>query len=155
LVNETRLFEISKKLDLQKYIKLGIGESNSKLVSPSIIADCFEAIVGAIYLDGGNVPAHEFIYMAFEDVLEKSDYLLVDSKTRLQEEIQKRFKTAPIYQLIGTCGSGHYKTFEVEIVINGHSISTGLGSSKKVAEMNAAKNCLLQLLGPATNKISY
>ncbi|NPA95504.1 MAG: ribonuclease III [Thermodesulfobacteria bacterium] len=145
LVSETRLVMLAEKLDLGSHLLLGKGEEKcGGRARPSIVADAFEAIVGAIYLDGGFDEAYGFIVRQFEDLLESAPRkgLKIDYKSRLQEMTQKRFHALPSYKLIDVEGPDHAKRFEVALFFEGREISRGTGKSKKEAEQRAARLAL-------------
>lgn len=149
LVNEFLLAEIARSIHLGKYLLLGKGESlSSGRNKNSILADAFEAVIGAVYLDGGFDAAfrflnHHFPYMvaAAGQAVEMQDF-----KSRLQETVQLSQKTPPAYQVVGTSGPDHDKTFTVKVETCG-VVSTGSGKSKKMAEQDAARKALF-LLSP-------
>jgi ribonuclease III len=145
LVSETALYRIARMLDLGDCLLLGRGEerTNGK-EKPSILADAFEALIGAIYLDGGFPSASLVITRLFESMVEEigNGELSVDFKTELQELSQKVFQTIPDYRLVNDTGPDHDKTFFVEVSIRGGLLGKGMGKSKKEAEQNAAKEAL-------------
>jgi len=138
LVCEPTLAFIAKdELDLPKYILLGKGEDNTGGRNrDSIISDVFEAIIGAIYLDGGIEPAKRFISKyVLTDMERKIEF--VDSKTRLQEIVQGVGATLA-YELAGEDGPAHDKVYTVRAIINGEVMGEGSGKTKKSAEQHAA-----------------
>jgi len=149
LVNKARLARIARKLDLGAFLVLGKGELQTMgRRKESILADAFEALVAAIYLDGGFDRAFDiigglFIPLLAPDMPEKH----FDYKTRLQEQVQAIRQTSPEYTVIGETGPDHDKTFEVEVTVTGIR-TRGTGSSKKAAEQEAAKRALCLLDGP-------
>ena len=144
LVCEKTLCSFSRELELGKYLKLGKGEMlNKGNERPSILADAFEAVLAAIYLDGGfeSAKAHVMRFVLAE--LEHSDDdVFKDYKTCLQEVVQRNPEERLTYILIGESGPDHNKTFTVEVHLNSNVIGTGEGSSKKAAEQDAAKQAL-------------
>lgn len=137
MVCEQSLVICAKDLELGKYLYLGRGEEmTGGRERNSIIADACEALIGAIYIDGGFEKAKEhvrrFILMDLED-----KQLFHDSKTLLQEIVQKRAEEAE-YRLVKESGPEHDKTFEIELWIDGKKISEGFGRTKKIAEQEAA-----------------
>ncbi len=150
LVDETALHEVATTLGLGKYLLLGKGEEISGgRDKPSILADAVEAILGAIYLDGGFGEARRVIERLFLPRLEKLEKgkLVYDYKTLLQELTQQRFKTVPSYRLVAEWGPPHDKTFRVSLSIRGETVSEGEGKSKKEAEQQAAKKAYKVIKG--------
>ena len=148
LVCEKALFEFSKKIELGKYILLGKGEENSGgRTRPSIVSDAFEAVIAAIYTDGGFDEAKNYVLGFIPKNLDKnSGKALHDYKTLLQEIIQKNPEEKVEYVLIGQSGPDHDRRFEVEVCMNSNVIGKGSGKSKKQAEQAAAKEAL-ELMG--------
>jgi len=147
VVNETRLAEISRKLNLQKYILLGKGEEQTDgRNKSSILANTLEAVICAVYQDGGLKEVFNFISAQFGEILDKAkkEDINQDFKTKLQEYMQKKHKRAPSYHLINEFGPDHDKTFQVEILFNEKRLGLGVGKSKKEAEQEAARRALNQ-----------
>ncbi|MBP3792910.1 MAG: ribonuclease III [Ruminococcus sp.] len=144
LVCEQALFDFSKKIDLGKYIFLGKGEEiTGGRERPSIVSDAFEAVIAAIYLDGGLKVASRYVLSFIpEDVKPHSVVSFVDYKTALQEIIQKNPEEKVEYVLTDESGPDHDKKFTVNVMLNSNVIGTGIGKSKKSAEQNAAKEAL-------------
>ena len=142
LVNKKTCFSIAKKLNLKKFIFLGVSHKKSERSADKIISDCLEAIVGAIYLDGGLKAAEKFILMFWEFHLNKSVVTLIDSKTRLQEYSLKKFKELPKYFFHKKIGPQHKPLFRTEVQIPNSKKISGTGSSKKNAQQNAAAKLL-------------
>ncbi|MDO4189107.1 MAG: ribonuclease III [Lachnospiraceae bacterium] len=145
LVCEPTLSYIAKtELDLPKYILLGKGEDNTGgRERDSIISDVFEAVIGAIYLDGGMEPAISFIKKyVITDMEKKIEF--VDSKTRLQEKVQAKSLTLE-YKLISQDGPAHNRVYTSEVFVNGQSYGIGKGKTKKGAEQHAAYEALKKL----------
>lgn len=145
LVCEQALFDFSKKIDLGKYIFLGKGEEiTGGRERPSIVSDAFEAVIAAIYLDGGLKVASKYVLSFIpDDVKPHSVVSFVDYKTALQEIIQKNPEEKVEYVLTDESGPDHDKKFTVNVMLNSNVIGTGIGKSKKSAEQNAAKEALL------------
>lgn len=143
LVCEKSLAEEARKLGLGEYLKLGHGEEkNGGRQRESILADAMEAIIGAVYLDGGFEAVREMVLGLFRDVIEDTrhgKYIITDYKTALQEKLQSHKITDIKYVLTGESGPDHDKTFEVELVVDGRYQAAGTGKSKKQAEQNAAR----------------
>lgn len=144
LVNESQLASIAQEMDLGSYLQLGKGEIQTKgWEKPSILANTFEAVIAAIYLDGGFDAAFKIIDVHFSILLESVDMSTVnhDFKSQVQEIIQMRQQKMPVYTVVHESGPDHEKTFQVRL--NAGEIQTeGEGKSKKAAEQNAAKKCL-------------
>jgi ribonuclease-3 len=143
LVCEKSLAALATTLDLGFYLRLGKGEdSGGGRSRPSILADAFEAVLAAIYLDGGLEPAHKFVSKILKDSLDNIGEAISDYKTLLQEIIQLKPTQSHIYELADEQGPDHDKTFTVNLKLNGMTIGTGIGKSKKSAEQEAAKAAL-------------
>lgn len=141
LVCEPALAFCAKQIGLEQYIRLGKGEeATGGRMRDSIISDVFEALIGAIYLDGGFEPARDFIINYVMDGCEDR-ILFYDSKSLLQEKVQASKKKLE-YKLISETGPDHQKEFVIEAIINGVSVGTGSGNTKKAAEQQAAVNVL-------------
>ena len=145
LVNKKTCSLIAKKIDLKKFILLGSSHRKLDRSSDKITSDCLEAIVGAIYLDGGFKFAKKFIHHFWEEYLLKSNITLIDSKTKLQEFSLKKFKVLPKYIFSKKTGPQHRPLFKTEVQIPNSKKVIGIGSSKKNAQQNAADK-LLRLL---------
>ena len=149
LVNQKALFKLARTLDLGNQIKLGEGELKSGGSDrPSILADALEAILGAVYLDGGFSRAEEVVIKLFTPLLPKSDPQNSDKdpKTLLQEYLQSHKLMLPKYSVIITSGESHQQQFRVECVIPKPSIRTiGEGFSRRSAEQEAAKTAYEQI----------
>ena len=145
LVNKKTCSLIGKKIDLKRFIYLGSSHKKLDASSDKIISDCLEAIVGAIYLDGGLKFAEKFIHYFWEEYLLKSNITLIDSKTKLQEFSLKKFKVLPKYIFSKKTGPQHRPLFKTEVQIPNSKKVIGIGSSKKNAQQDAADK-LLKLL---------
>lgn len=142
MVNESSLAVLAEDLGLHNYLRLGHGEELSGgRKKPSILADAFEAVMAAIYLDGGFDEAFKAISIQFSRLLSSTD-LYKDYKTMLQELTQEKLKCTPVYKLKGTTGPDHARFFEVELFIEDRLSGTGIGRTKKEAEQAAAKEAL-------------
>ena len=144
LVCEKTLFEFSKKIDLGHYVFLGKGEElTGGRERPSIISDAFEAVIAAIYLDGGIEPVRKYILSFIpKDISPKGSSSFHDYKTMLQEIIQKNPEEKVEYFLKSESGPDHDKNFTVQVLLNHNVIGEGVGHSKKGAEQAAAKEAL-------------
>ena len=145
LVNKKTCSLIAKKIDLKKFILLGSSHRKLDRSSDKITSDCLEAIVGAIYLDGGFKFAKKFIHHFWEEYLLKSNITPIDPKTKLQEFSLKKFKVLPKYIFSKKTGPQHRPLFKTEVQIPNSKKVIGIGSSKKNAQQDAA-NKLLRLL---------
>lgn len=146
LVCEKSLYGFADKLGLGKYLLFGKGEQQSGgRTRPSILADAFEALIAAIYLDGGIDAAARFIMKYVERAIEDFGHkpAFIDYKTTLQEIIQKNPEEKVDYVLTGESGPDHDKRFEVEVHLNSNVIGKGAGRSKKEAEQDAARQALV------------
>ena len=145
LVCEPTLAMCAREINLGDYILLGKGEiATGGAERDSIISDAFEAVIGAIYLDGGFTSAKEFITKFVLDDIDNKK-LFFDSKTILQEMIQAAYQEPLQYKLIGEEGPDHAKVFTVAAMIEDKVISQGSGKTKKAAEQAAAYQAILKL----------
>jgi ribonuclease-3 len=144
LVCEHSLANVARELDLGDSIRLGRGEDNSGgRTRPSILADAVEAVIAALYLEGGMVVARAFVEARILRTLGPSAPLYnSDYKTALQELIQRRSGQTLSYVLLSESGPDHNKTFTAQVLLNDEPIGTGSGSSKKEAEQAAARTAL-------------
>lgn len=139
LVSASHLAKVARVLELGAYLRLGKGEvSTGGRHKGSLLANAFEALLGAILLDGGYSVASVFIRKIF--AREMDPYL--DFKSQFQEWIQRTQKLIPSYSVIREDGPEHEKVFEVAVSIQGKEVAKGVGTSKKNAEQQAAKNGL-------------
>lgn len=148
LVCEKALFEFSQKIDLGKHILLGKGEENSGgRERPSIVSDAFEAVIAAVFLDGGMEAAEKYVLSFIPKNIEATgSKSLHDYKTMLQEIIQKNPEERVEYVLADQTGPDHDRKFVVQVRLNSNVIGTGEGHSKKQAEQAAACEAL-RLMG--------
>ncbi len=145
VVCEDSLYKVAKRHNISKYIKVGHSESiNGGQNKPTILADSIEAIIAAIYFDGGLEKAEEFILINLQSAIEIASKNVgqKDYKTVLQEKLQKNGDIDLEYRIIDESGPDHDKTFTAEVILNNKSLATGTGKSKKLAEMQAAKKAL-------------
>ena len=142
LVSEEALFQFAKEIDLGAYLRLGRGEElGGGRERPSVVSDAFEAVIAALYLDGGMEAARSFILpFITEGKTAEEDY-----KTKLQEVIQQNPEDKLSYAVTGESGPAHDKRFEVTVLLNGSAMAAGTGRSKKAAEQQAAKAALCKL----------
>ncbi|MBD5460099.1 MAG: ribonuclease III [Lachnospiraceae bacterium] len=145
MVCEPALAFCARDLELGKFMLLGRGEeANGGRERESITSDVMEAVIGAIYLDGGLERAREYIFRFVLSDLEDKQ-LFYDSKTNLQELVQGEMKQDVQYRLVEEKGPEHDKVFEAEVLIGGNVIGRGSGRTKKAAEQRAAYEALLLL----------
>ena len=145
IVCEPTLALCTKPLDLGKYLRLGRGEDHTGgRKRKSILSDALEAVIGAIYLDGGFTNAKEFVLRFIMTDIENKQ-LFYDSKTILQEIVQANFKEVISYHLIGEEGPDHNKIFRVAVHIGEEEYGVGEGRTKKAAEQEAAYISILKL----------
>ena len=148
LVQTKTLAQIAQSLELGTFLKMSKGEEMSGgRNNLSLLADTFEAVLGATFLDQGLVAASKIVK---SHLLSQLDQVLTsremsDYKSKLQELVQQREKTSPNYQVIRSEGPDHAKTFYMEVVVTDHSLGQGMGHSKQEAEQMAAKDALERL----------
>lgn len=146
VVCERSLAETARRLNVGKYINMGHGEDSAGgRRKDSILADAMEAIIGAIFLDGGYEAAQKFVVSAFDETIEKAaaGKLFFDYKSEIQELLQAKGRAVNItYEIDREEGPAHDKTFYVRLVCNGQVLGRGSGKSKKEAEQNAARAAL-------------
>jgi len=149
LVNETSLSEIAFELGLNLYLFLGKSEELHRAKPrPRLLASAYEALVAAVYLDAGLETARTMVLRQFTQQLQNLDRELLysaDTKTTLQEWVQKVHKTVPQYKDVRAEGPDHAKVFYVEVWLNETKLGEGQGPSRKAAEQDAARNALLQM----------
>jgi ribonuclease-3 len=149
LVNATALAEKAARLHLGDLLVMGKGEERSGgRTKRSILAGVFEAVVGAIYWDGGYGPALRVIEKYFGNEIREKKLGQEDYKTRLQEISQMLFHEPPVYKLVGEMGPDHEKRFVTEIIVGGKLVARGEGRSKKQSEQEAAGKALANLRAP-------
>jgi ribonuclease III len=147
VVNAHALAEVAESIKLGPVILLGKGESaGGGRSKPSILSDCFEAVLGAVYLDGGVDAARAMIHRLFQHRLARAALNLdrLDHKTVLQELSSRMFDSAPVYVLSDT-GPDHAKVFTARVIVEGRTVGEGAGRSKKLAEQAAAEQACLAL----------
>lgn len=147
LVNETQLAAIARTIDIGAFLRLGKGEQQTRgRAKKSILADALEAVVAAVYLDGGFDAAVSTIEKFFVPLLEAktAPRSVEDAKSRLQEWVQERQQDLPRYEVVEAFGPDHDKTFHVRLTVGGLQ-TEGFGKSKKAAEQAAAQKGLERL----------
>ena len=146
LVNESVLSDLAQEMNLKQFIKLGRGEMQTGgETRPRLLASTFEALVGAIYMDGGFAAVQPVILSLFnsrlhDDKIEKN--YEQDFKSRMQEISQKKYREAPIYEVVSETGAPHDRIFKVHLKIASKVVAQAEGRSKKEAEQKAAKAAL-------------
>ena len=144
LVNESQLAVVARHLDIQPHLLLGKGEIHTNgREKQSILGDTVEAIIAAVYLDGGFEKGFEFVSFLFSNMLTQisnNDY-----KSKLQEYVQGLYKETPAYNVIQEAGPDHQKFFKVELIVGDIISAQGSGKSKKIAEQDAAREAYVQL----------
>jgi len=145
-VSAANLVKYAEQLDLGAYLQLGKGEEKTGgRTKQALLVDAFEAIIGAIYLDGGIEEARRMMLRFFEPQIGgigESDRQLADFKTALQEQLQARHLPRADYVLANEDGPDHEKLFTVDVVVDGEAIARGIGLTKKAAEQAAARQAL-------------
>ncbi len=145
LVNARHLAGIARRLELGACLWLGRGEEQqSGRNKPSMLADALEAVLAAVYLDGGFEAAREVVRVLFQGSLarQEGEKFSRDFKTALQEYAQKWLKVSPVYHIVQEIGPAHARTFEVEVWVAGVPLGRGQGNSKKQASQDAARLAL-------------
>ena len=145
IVCEKSLYAAAKSISLQNHIILGHGEEiNAGRNKPSVLSDALEAVIGAIYLDGGFEPAKKFLLDGLKDYIDeiKDSFRSLDCKTKLQEIIQRNGENVLKYEIVGESGPDHDKVFYSNVMLNGKVIGKGEGKSKKEADQSAAMDAL-------------
>ena len=146
LVNKKKCLEIAKKIELEKYILIFNPKNKKIVIEDKIIADCLEALIGAIYLDKGLSFTEKFVLNLWSEHIKASVITEIDAKTKLQEYSLKIFKVLPIYKLISNTGPRHKPLFKVAVKLKDTKFFTAEGVSKKDAEQNAASQCYKSIL---------
>jgi ribonuclease-3 len=152
LVSAASLARLAEKLDLGEFLILGRGEEKTGgRRKAAIIADCYEALIAAVYLDGGIEPARVFVESQFSELIEEARRtgaaaaFTDDWKSALQEYLQSQGRGLPAYRLAGEIGPDHRKSFVVEVLVEGEPVAQAEGRSKKEAAQSAARVALEKL----------
>ena len=148
LVSEVTLARVARRLGVGEFLLLGRGEERTRgREKPSILADALEAVIAAVYLDGGFETARAVLLQIFEEEFHRLDQGRedIDYKTELQECCQREFDVLPTYRVLRESGPDHQKLFEVKLMIKEEVFGIGRGRSKKEAEQQAAKQALEKL----------
>ena len=141
LVNKKTCLVIAKKIELEKYILLFNPKNKKIVIEDKIVADCLEALIGAIYLDKGLNFTEKFVLNLWSEHIRASVITQIDAKTKLQEYSLKIFKVLPVYKLISNTGPRHKPLFKVAVKLKDTKFFNAEGVSKKDAEQNAASLC--------------
>ena len=145
VVCEASLYKVAKAHNFSDFVRLGKSERTSgKDVKPAIMADSVEAVIAAMYIDGGLEPVNKFIIENLKDEIKLASQNVgqKDYKTVLQEILQKHGDVHIEYKIIKETGPDHDKVFTSEVIYNGKILANGEGKSKKHAEMDAAKHAI-------------
>ena len=145
LVNQKALAAIARDIELDKHLILGKGERSTGKNRDSILSDSLEALIGSVYIDGGFEEVQTIIQKLFHEMIRdiNSDDLFIDSKSALQEALQKNNMELPRYNLKKTQGEQHEQIFEVECIVSSINLTTnGIGKNLKTAEQEAAQKAL-------------
>ncbi len=145
LVKRDTLARVSQTINLGEFLYLGKGEESSGgRGKPANLAGALEAVIAAIYLDRGFDDTRDVVMRLLEEEWKKvtGNKTDADFKSRLQEVVQSRFQVTPVYRLVGESGPDHDKSFDTEVVAAGRVLGRGIGKSKKLAEMEAARSAL-------------
>jgi ribonuclease-3 len=147
LVSREACARISRQMGLQKFLKVGKGMTANRALSGSLAAGVLEAVVGAIYIDGGLDAARSFILRTFASLIDlaQGEQAQGNFKSLLQQYAQEQFNAAPVYVLLDEQGPDHDKCFELEVVVGERHFPSAWGTNKKEAEQKAAFNALVEL----------
>ena len=145
LVNKKTCAKVAKKLNIKKFIKTGNSYQNSQSSDEKILSDTCEALVGSIYLDQGFSTVEKFILNIWKSFIMSSQVIKIDPKTKLQEFSLKKYKKLPVYTTFKKMGPNHNPFFKVNVQIQDSKKFIGEGSSKKIAEQNAALQLIRNL----------
>ena len=148
LANRHTLAQLGRELGLAPQLKVGTDATRDKIhESPGALADAWEAVLGAIFLDAGYAPARAWVKKAYGPRLPEAEKLADQSnpKGQLQERLQSRNQPVPSYELVDSIGPDHEKTFTVRVLLSGEEIGRGTGRSRKAAESAAASDALQRL----------
>ena len=146
LVNKKKCLEIAKNIELEKYILVFNPKNKKIIIEDKVVADCLEALIGAIYLDKGLNFTEKFILNLWSEHIAASIITQIDAKTKLQEHSLKIFKVLPIYKLLSNTGPRHKPLFKVAVKLKDTKFFMAEGAAKKDAEQNAAYLCLESIL---------
>ena len=147
LVSRKTCSKIAKQLGLHKFLQISKGMSSTRALTGSLAAGLFEAVIAAIYIDGGFGAVSNFLLKHFDSLINESDakQLHGNFKSLLQQHSQQKLDTTPVYQLLDEKGPDHDKCFETEVVIDDRHFPSAWGMNKKESEQKAAFNALVTL----------
>lgn len=147
LVSRQTCSKLAHKMSLHKYLIVGKGMSNSHSLPGSLSAGVFEALVAAIYLDGGIEESRKFISTNFAGLIARADarYSQGNFKSMLQQYVQQKYNTTPVYKLLAEKGPDHNKQFQIQVTVGDRSFPCAWGASKKDAEQRAALEAITDL----------
>lgn len=147
LVSRKTCSMVANQLGLPQYMKVGKGMELSRAMSGSVAAASLEAVIAAIYLDGGMEPAEAFILRVFDTLIIQADAEehQENFKSLLQQHCQQEFSCTPLYEMLDEKGPDHNKCFEIAVVIRHHRYPSAWGITKKEAEQQAALNALIEI----------
>lgn len=147
LVSRKTCAMIANRLRLPEFLDVGKGMEMSRSMSGSVAAGSFEAVIAAIFLDGGMEPAEAFIKRMFESLIVETDAKQHQEnfKSLLQQYCQREYNSTPVYDLLDEKGPDHNKCFEIAAMIRHHRYPSAWGITKKEAEQRAAKNALIEM----------
>ena len=147
IVSRRTCARVTRELGLQEYLNVGKGMISGKALTSSLVAGMFEALIAAIYIDGGLESAREFVLKVFASLIERVDanQSYGNYKSLLQRYAQQQLNAIPVYGLLDEKGPDHDKCFESEAVIGGRHFISAWGTNKKEAEQKAAFNALVEL----------
>ncbi len=147
LVSRGTCAKVSRRLGLQKFLKVGKGMVSSRALSGSLAAGVLETTIAAVYIDGGFDAARGFILRTFGSLIERADARQAQGnyKSLLQQHAQEQSNVTPVYALLDEKGPDHNKAFELEVVIDDRHFPSAWGTNKKEAEQKAAFNALVEL----------
>ena len=142
LVNRKTCCDIAWSIGIQDYIITGNKKKRINKIDEKILSDCCEALIGAIYIDQGFDRVKDYILKVWEEKIDKSKVIIVDSKTKLQEYSLKTYKKLPFYRLVSSSGPRHNPVYKISVSIIGSKEFLGTGNSKQQAEQDGAKKLL-------------
>ena len=142
LVNKNKCLEIAKFLELEKFVLIFNPKNRKIIIEDKVLADCVEALLGAIYLEKGLNTTEKVVLNLWKDHINASVITVIDSKTKLQEYSLRLFKILPIYKLISNTGPRHKPLFKIAVKLKDTKFFTANGHSKKEAQQRAASLCL-------------
>ena len=142
LVNKKTCLEISKTIELEKYVLVLKPKNRKNIIEDKVLADSCEALIGSVYLDKGYAMVEKLILDLWSKHIKDSVITQIDAKTKLQELSLKKFKKLPLYKIISNTGPRHKPLFKVGVKLINTNFYISEGKSKKDAEQNAAFKCL-------------